>query len=68
MKPTSKKIGSPTRNPAISIAHAECSLPNFEISQSASANPPPECSRYAPIIAPSPSTTAINPSASPNPA
>src|SRR5262249_40379126 len=35
--------------------------------QSASARPPPEYSRYRPIIAPSPTTTATNPSASPKP-
>ena len=67
MKPTSKKIGSPTRKAATSMAHAARSLPNLASSQSASARPPPECSRKRPIMAPSPTTTAMNPSASPKP-
>ena len=67
MKPTSKKMGRPTRNAATKTAHAAFSRPNFAKSQSASALPPPECSRKRPIIAPRPTTTAMKPSASPKP-
>src|SRR5260370_41956812 len=58
MKPTSKKMGRPTRNAAANMAHEACSIPNFSSSQSARARPPPEYSRKRPIIAPNPSTSA----------
>src|SRR5213594_4421353 len=67
IKPTSKKIGNPTRNAATNSAQATRSRPNLPSSQSASTRPPPECSMNRPIIAPKPTTTAINPRASPKP-
>ena len=67
MKATSKKTGIATKNPAIINAQEAFFSPNLFNSDLAKASAPPECSRIAPNIAPSPTTTATKPKVDPIP-